>query len=191
MTFNTSDVAVCCSNDSLRSRVRACTSSNRRAFSIAMTAWSAKVVTSSICLSVNGCTVLRCKVNTPIGIPSRKRGNTQCCAETSNFCGFDEFILGISKHVGNLNGLTLEQGAASDRTSSDRNCADFLVFSILPLVPIAGGKLKDVAFRSEKVCHIRPAQPRRRLDERLQHRLQIERRTAHNLEHFGGGGLLL
>ena len=36
---------------SLSSRVRACTSSNRRAFSIAMTAWSAKVLTSSICLS--------------------------------------------------------------------------------------------------------------------------------------------
>ena len=38
--------------------VRACTSSNSRAFSMAITAWSAKVVTSSICLSVNGRTVL-------------------------------------------------------------------------------------------------------------------------------------
>ena len=34
--------------------VRACTSSNNRMFSMAITAWSAKVVTSSICLSVNG-----------------------------------------------------------------------------------------------------------------------------------------
>ena len=33
-------------------------SSNSRTFSIAITAWSAKVVTSSICLSVNGRTVL-------------------------------------------------------------------------------------------------------------------------------------
>ena len=33
---------------------RACTSSNSRTFSIAITAWSAKVVTNSICLSVNG-----------------------------------------------------------------------------------------------------------------------------------------
>ena len=54
MTPSTSEVAVCCSNASLSSRVRACTSSNRRAFSIAITAWSAKVVTNSICLSVNG-----------------------------------------------------------------------------------------------------------------------------------------
>ena len=49
--LSTSEVAVCCSSDSLSSRVRACTSSNSRTFSIAITAWSAKVVTSSICLS--------------------------------------------------------------------------------------------------------------------------------------------
>ena len=57
MTFSTSEVAVCCSSDS-KVAVRACTSSNRRTFSIAITAWSAKVSTSSICLSVNGRTIL-------------------------------------------------------------------------------------------------------------------------------------
>ena len=41
--------------------MRACTSSNSRTFSIAITAWSAKVVTSSICLSVNGSTLVRVK----------------------------------------------------------------------------------------------------------------------------------
>ena len=44
MILSTSAVAVCCCKDSDRSRVRACTSSNRRTFSIAITAWSAKVV---------------------------------------------------------------------------------------------------------------------------------------------------
>ena len=38
MTRSTSDVAVCCSSDSESSRVRACTSSNSRTFSIAITA---------------------------------------------------------------------------------------------------------------------------------------------------------
>ena len=59
MTLSTSEVAVCCSSASVSSRVRACTSSNRRAFSMAISAWSAKVVTSSICLSLNGCTTGR------------------------------------------------------------------------------------------------------------------------------------
>src|SRR5262245_60460701 len=54
MTFSTSEVAVCCSSDSESSRVRACTSSNNQTFSISLTAWSAKVVTNSICLAVNG-----------------------------------------------------------------------------------------------------------------------------------------
>jgi len=51
MTPSTSEVAVCCSSDSLSSRLRACTSSNERTFSIAMTAWSAKVLRSLICQS--------------------------------------------------------------------------------------------------------------------------------------------
>ena len=54
MTFSTSEVAVCCSSVSVSSCVRCCSSSIRRMFSIAITAWSAKVLTSSICFSVNG-----------------------------------------------------------------------------------------------------------------------------------------
>src|SRR5436190_2829929 len=39
-----------------------------------MTAWSAKVVASSICLSVKGRAVDRVMVSTPIGSPSRSSG---------------------------------------------------------------------------------------------------------------------
>ena len=35
------------------------------------------------------------------------------------------------------------------------------------------------------------AQSRRRLDQRIEHRLQVEGRAADDLEHVGGGGLLL
>ena len=42
------------SNDAANSRVRASTLLNKRTFSIAIAAWSANVVTSSICFSVNG-----------------------------------------------------------------------------------------------------------------------------------------
>ena len=67
MTCNTSAVAVCCSSDS-RSSV------NSRAFSIAMTAWSAKVRTSSICRSVNGSTRFRERLIEPSTAPSRSSG---------------------------------------------------------------------------------------------------------------------
>ena len=48
-TRRISPVAVCCSSDSVSSRFRAPSSVNSRTFSIAITAWSAKVLTSSIC----------------------------------------------------------------------------------------------------------------------------------------------
>ena len=38
---------------------------------------------------------------------------------------------------------------------------------------------------------VRFAQPHRRLGKRIEHRLQIEGRAADDLEHVGGGGLLL
>ena len=45
MTRSTSPVAVCCSRASVSVRLLSCSSANRRAFSIAITAWSAKVST--------------------------------------------------------------------------------------------------------------------------------------------------
>jgi hypothetical protein len=47
MTCNTSALAVCCSSASRVSLIS-------RAFSIAITAWSAKMLTNSICFSLNG-----------------------------------------------------------------------------------------------------------------------------------------
>ena len=46
ITLNTSAVAVCCSRDLLNSAVRFCSASKSRTFSMAITAWSAKVSAS-------------------------------------------------------------------------------------------------------------------------------------------------
>ena len=56
MTRRTSLVAVWRSSASARSRLRASSAENIRTFSIAMTAWLAKVWTSSICAAVKGFT---------------------------------------------------------------------------------------------------------------------------------------
>ena len=55
----------------------------QRTFSIAITAWSAKVLTSSICFSVNGCTSERAKLRTPIGAPFPQQWNTENGAEVT------------------------------------------------------------------------------------------------------------
>ncbi len=44
---------------------------------MAITAWSAKVSSSAICLSVNGCTAVRRIRIAPIGTPSRRSGATR------------------------------------------------------------------------------------------------------------------
>ena len=81
MTLSTSAVAVCCCSDSVRSSVRACTSSNSRTFSIAITAWSAKVSTSSICLSVERV------AQTSGSRPTHQLAHLRAAAEHRDECG--------------------------------------------------------------------------------------------------------
>ena len=75
MTFSTSEVAVCCSSASVESRVRACTSSNSRTFSIAITAWSAKDLISVTWCSSKGSAPGRAAAIAPNTLsPSRTMG---------------------------------------------------------------------------------------------------------------------
>ena len=67
-------VAVCCSRASVRSRFRASSSVNSLTFSTAMTAWSAKVVSSSICVSVKGIASTRTTLMAPIAASPRSIG---------------------------------------------------------------------------------------------------------------------
>ena len=54
MVSSTSEVAVCCSSDSLRSSVRSRSSFSSRVFSMAITAWLANVRSTASCLSDSG-----------------------------------------------------------------------------------------------------------------------------------------
>src|SRR4029077_15853032 len=58
---------------------------------------------------------------------------------------------------------------------------------------IARRSIKTVlgAARAQDLRLIRATEPRRRLDKGAQNCLQVERRAADDLEHVGGGGLLL
>ena len=75
MTRSTSPRAVCCSSASRELGVACSSSSNSRAFSMAMTAWSANVSSSAICWSRERAD-LACRATsiTPIGVTSRSSG---------------------------------------------------------------------------------------------------------------------
>ena len=84
-------------------------SSNSRTFSIAITAWSAKVVTSSICLSVNGRTSERTIDMTPMGVPSRSNGTPSMVRKPPSFMRFGPGVFRIGQHIGNMDRLAFEQ----------------------------------------------------------------------------------
>ena len=74
----TSPSAVSCSTERVSSAVRARSSLNRRTFSIAITAWLAKVSRSAICLAEKGwASGPRLMKMTPSGVPSRSSGRAQ------------------------------------------------------------------------------------------------------------------
>ena len=79
ITLRISLVAVCCSSASVSSRLRASSSLNRRTFSMAITAWSAKVWSSAICVSVKGRLRGAWTVMAPIGLPSCNIGTDRAC----------------------------------------------------------------------------------------------------------------
>ena len=91
-------------------------SSNSRTFSIAITAWSAKVVTSSICLSVNGSHLQR---RIRIDDADRNAFAQQRHAENGAVPAQllrtrASVIFGIGQHIGDVNDPAFEHGAAGD-----------------------------------------------------------------------------
>src|SRR5271167_3704632 len=81
-------------------------SSKRRTFSMAIAAWSAKVVTSSICLSVNGRTCERQGKDADWDAFAQ-HWDAKNCAEVAQSRRFDQGVFRISLYVGNMNHPTL------------------------------------------------------------------------------------
>ncbi len=89
MTRKISLVAVCCSRASVRSAFLACSSVSNRAFSIAITAWSAKVASSATCPPEKGRTSVRRIMMTPMDAPSRTRGTARMVRYPSRFMAWE------------------------------------------------------------------------------------------------------
>ena len=114
MTSSTSLVAVWYSSDSVSSRVRACTSSNNRVFSMAITAWSAKVFSRPICRSVNGRTSVRRMESRRWPRPHESEGRRVWCGGQFAEHGHCPWVLtSFGLHIGNMNRSPIEDGTSS------------------------------------------------------------------------------
>src|SRR5688572_30628670 len=98
ITPNTSLVAVCCSNDSLSSW-------NSRTFSMAITAWSAKVSSSLICAGVKGAHFDATRIQHSNELPLLTKGSGQESAIAAGGTQHREIVLRAD--VGNVESAVL------------------------------------------------------------------------------------
>ncbi len=152
MTRSTSAVAVCCSSDSRSSL-------NSRTFSMAITAWSAKVFTSAICLSVKGRTDVRSSPMTPITAPSRKQRHAKHRAVFPDPRVVSMRVFWIGHAVRNVHDAAFESRSADQRAAIDANrmfsqIADVVRLGIIRADDVALAVLqpeKDGIFRGAKL----------------------------------------
>ena len=125
--------------------------------------------------------------------PLTKKWHAEDCAKVAESCEFTEGVFRISKNIRNLNGFALQQNSADYTAASRCKYRIFCMFIELGRVTVACCYVVACILpdRSEDCALIGLAQTCRRLDQRVEHLRQIECRAADDLEHIGGGGLLL
>src|SRR5262245_32599803 len=169
ITCSTCEVAVCCSKASLSSCVRACTSSNSRTFSIAITAWSAKVSTNSICLSVNGSAVQDEQANRN---SLAQEGHPEDGAIAAQSREFMQFVFRIGENIGDLNGFALQQDPRDHTAASRRKGLGLHELNVLSRVTVARRVVIRASILLAHDCGlIRLTQSCRRLDQCVEHGL--------------------
>ena len=127
MTSSTSEVAVCCSSDSVRSRVFACTSSNSRTLPIAITAWSAKVCSRAICFVAERMHFGAAKHDrsNAFAFAQQRHAEDACdgpCA-AQPFRGFGKFVAFGGAQIAHVHRRLVDEGAAGGPVAVDRPLA--------------------------------------------------------------------
>ena len=146
---------------------------------MAITAWSAKVVTSSICRSVNGMTFFRQTENVPIGVPSRSMGTARIVP--ARYGG------GVSSrkfNVWDVNGFSLQECAPGRSISTwpKRHLAKGYHFFGLHVA--IGNPLEKLAIILADVTMLGPDEPHGICNHRIQHRLDFSGRGSNNPQNL-------
>jgi len=99
--------------------------------------------------------------------------------------------LRIGEDVGDVNDFPVKHGSADDRVAIDPHPKRQQVLQILSPEPIGRDRIEVVIAYPVYHRPIGATESGGRLDQRVEHRLQIEGRAADDLQHVGGRGLLL
>src|SRR5262249_17170916 len=100
-------------------------------------------------------------------------------------------VIRIDLQVQDMHYLPFEHGSPGDRASTDGDWMAFKVIFVLGRISIRGDMFEMLTHRTCYGGLIHLAQPRSRLNQRLEHYLQIKSRAADDLKHVSGRSLLL
>ena len=170
------------------SAVRSCTSLNRRTVSIAITAWSAKVEISSICLALNGRAASRVKRHDADRHALAQQRHAEHGAEVAGLAGLRPVIFGVGGDIRNVDDAALQRGAADQRGARRRNLPVAHEVVLLAVEAVLRRQAIVTVLAPEDQRGVGIAEPRRRRHQRVEHGLQLERRTAHHLQQIGRRG---
>src|SRR4029077_5894986 len=100
-------------------------------------------------------------------------------------------VFRIGQNVGDLNGLALKQHPACNASAPRRKCEGLVRFNVFGREAVTCRDMITCVSRAENLSPIRFAKAGGGLYQRVQHGSEIEGRAADNLQHVGGGRLLL
>src|SRR5262249_26775202 len=117
--------------------------------------------------------------------------NAQNRAIATDFLDCAVRIVGIGQDVGDMNNFAFEQDAPRYGPTVDSSRVMFYEFGVFTRDSIARFEIVSFTLRSTYDYRVRLAQPSGRLNQRVEHCLEIEGRTTNDFQHVCGGGLLL
>ena len=152
--MSTSAVAVCCSSASVRSSVRCCSSLNSRTFSIAITAWSAKVSIKDDLLRRERFHLQAVDGDSSNQLVALEHRDSERGADRIDVAR-NITIFGISLDVGDLHGPSLEAGTRRYAMPSERNRIPINPVLILRACVVRRHRPQHLAVEAEDVGRIR------------------------------------
>lgn len=120
-----------------------------------------------------------------------QEGNAERRTLTSHGDRRAQPIFGIGSDVEDLHRTAFEHGTTCNRAPVGTNRVSLQKLDVFLGKPYRCSGLIFIAFAAHDECHLRFAQPCRRMDQRVEHGLQVEGRAADHLQHIGSRGLLL
>ena len=112
-------------------------------------------------------------------------------AVATSLLNFIKAVFRVGQNIRNLNWPAFHKDTPGHRSASSVKRQTLDKLAEFYRVAVARRSTEAFISGAKDLSHICFAQSRCRFDERIEHGLQIESRTADDLEYVGSGGLLL